>query len=211
MTAEKVINQYEEYINPAVARLFRFMGLSSVEHRAHGCFIYDETGKEYIDCLGGYGIFALGHTHPKVIEAVKNQLDFMPLSGKILFNRAMADLAEKLAEITPGDMKYSFMVNSGTEAVESMIKIAKLATGKHKFISTHNSFHGKTLGALSATGRDLLRTPFQPLVDGFTHIPFGDIKALDEVLDSTYAGVILEPIQGEGGIILPPPCSGTET
>ncbi len=204
MSTEQVITQYEEYVNPAVARLFRFMGLNSVEHKAHGSIIYDENGKQYIDCLGGYGIFALGHTHPAVVEAVKKQLDLMPLSGKILFNRTLADLSEKLAKITPGDLKYSFMVNSGTEAVEAMIKMAKLATGKHKFITTFNSFHGKTLGALSATGRELFRAPFQPLVDGFTHIPFGDIDALKSTLDSSFAGVILEPIQGEGGIILPP-------
>ena len=204
MSAEEVINQYEQFVNPAVARLFRFMGLNSVEHHAEGCFIYDEDGKKYIDCLGGYGIFALGHRHPKVIAAVKAQLDLMPLSGKILFNRQMAELSAKLAEITPGDLQYSFLVNSGTEAVEAMLKIAKLATGKQKFISTYNSFHGKTLGALSATGRELFRNPFKPLIEGFEHIPFGDIAALRERLDDSYAAVILEPIQGEGGIILPP-------
>lgn len=205
MSAETVISQYEEFVNPSVARLFRFMGLNSVEAHAHGCYIYDEDGKEYIDCLGGYGIFALGHTHPKVIAAVKEQLDKMPLSSKILFNRPMADLSEKLAKITPGDLKYSFIVNSGTEAVEAMIKVAKLATNKNKFICMHNAFHGKTLGALSATGREMFRTPFQPLVEGFAHVPFGDIEALAAIIDSSYAGVILEPIQGEGGIILPPP------
>lgn len=205
MSTEAVISQYEEYVNPAVAKLFRFMGLNSVEARAQGCYIYDETGKEYIDCLGGYGVFALGHTHPKVVAAVKAQLDKMPLSSKILFNRQLADLSEKLAQITPGELKYSFIVNSGTEAVEAMIKVAKLSSGKSKFICMDNAFHGKTLGALSATGRELFRTPFQPLVEGFVHVPFGDIKALEDVIDPTYAAVILEPIQGEGGIILPPP------
>lgn len=205
MSADTVISQYEEYVNPAVAKLFRFMGLNSVEARAHGSYIYDEDGKEYIDCLGGYGVFALGHTHPKVIAAVKAQLDKMPLSSKILFNRQLADLSEKLAQITPGDLKYSFVVNSGTEAVEAMIKVAKLATGKNQFICMGNAFHGKTLGALSATGRELFRKPFQPLVEGFAHVPFGDIAALAEIIDDSYAGVILEPIQGEGGIILPPP------
>ena len=204
MSAETVISQYEEFVNPSVARLFRFMGLNSVESHAHGCYIYDEDGKEYIDCLGGYGIFALGHTHPKVIAAVKAQLDKMPLSSKILFNRPMADLSEKLAKITPGDLKYSFIVNSGTEAVEAMIKVAKLATGKNQFICMNNAFHGKTLGALSATGREMFRKPFQPLVEGFAHVPFGDIEALEAIIDSSFAGVILEPIQGEGGIILPP-------
>lgn len=204
MSADVVISQYEEFVNPSVAKLFRFMGLNSVEAHAHGCYIYDEDGREYIDCLGGYGIFALGHTHPKVIAAVQDQLIKMPLSSKILFNRPLADLSEKLAQITPGDLKYSFIVNSGTEAVEAMLKVAKLASGKNKFICMTNAFHGKTLGALSATGRELFRAPFQPLVEGFTHLPFGDIKALENTINSSYAGVIIEPIQGEGGIILPP-------
>lgn len=204
MSAENVIAKYEEHVNPAVAKLFRFMGLNSVEDHAHGCYIYDEDGKEYIDCLGGYGVFALGHTHARVVAAVKAQLDKMPLSSKILFNRPMAELSEKLAQITPGDLKYSFIVNSGTEAVEAMIKVAKLATGRNKFLCMTNAFHGKTLGALSATGRELFRTPFQPLVTGFEHVPFGDIEALKTVINSSYAGVIIEPIQGEGGIIVPP-------
>lgn len=204
MSTEAVIEKYEKYINPAMAKLFRFMGLSSVEAKAQGCFVYDEQGKEFIDCLGGYGVFALGHCHPKVVQAVQAQVAQIPLSSKVLFNRQLADLAEKLAQITPGDLQYSFVVNSGTEAVEAMLKVAKLATGKSKFICMHNSFHGKSLGALSATGRELFRAPFQPLLNGFEHIDFGDIQALEEIIDSSYAGVILEPIQGEGGIIVPP-------
>lgn len=204
MSTEAVIEKYEKYINPAMAKLFRFMGLSSVEAKAQGCFVYDEQGKEFIDCLGGYGVFALGHCHPKVVQAVQAQVAQIPLSSKVLFNRQLADLAEKLAQITPGDLQYSFVVNSGTEAVEAMLKVAKLATGKNKFICMHNSFHGKSLGALSATGRELFRAPFQPLLNGFEHIAFGDIQELEEIIDSSYAGVILEPIQGEGGIILPP-------
>ena len=204
MSTEQVISKYEKYINPAMAKLFRFMGLNSVENRAQGCYVYDEQDKEYIDCLGGYGVFALGHCHPQVVKAVQEQVGRIPLSSKVLFNRQLADLAEKLAEITPGDLQYSFIVNSGTEAVEAMLKVAKLATGKGKFLCMTNSFHSKSLGSLSATGRELFREPFKPLLNGFEHIPFGDIKALEQKLDSSYAGVILEPIQGEGGIILPP-------
>ena len=204
MSTEAVIEKYEKYINPAMAKLFRFMGLNSVEAKAQGCFVYDEQGKEFIDCLGGYGVFALGHCHPKVVQAVQEQLSQIPLSSKVLFNRQLADLAEKLAMITPGDLQYSFVVNSGTEAVEAMLKVAKLATGKGKFICMQNAFHGKSLGALSATGRELFREPFKPLLAGFEHIAFGDIEALEQIIDSSYAGVLLEPIQGEGGIILPP-------
>lgn len=200
----ETIEKYEKYINPAVAKLFRFMGLSTIEWEAQGNVIRDIEGKEYIDCLGGYGVFSLGHRHPKVVEAVKAQLDLMPLSSKVLFDKPMADLAELLAEITPGDLQYSFFVNSGAEAVEGSLKLARLHTGRTKIIATTNSFHGKTLGALSATGREMFRDPFQPLLTGFSHVPFGDIDSLREAVDDDTAAVIIEPIQGEGGIIVPP-------
>ncbi|MEN6567808.1 MAG: aminotransferase class III-fold pyridoxal phosphate-dependent enzyme [Veillonellales bacterium] len=199
----ETIDKYEQYVNPSVAKLFRLMGLSTIEWEAGGNIIRDIEGREYIDCLGGYGVFALGHRHPKVIEAVKKQLDFMPLSSKVLFDKPMADLSALLAEITPGDMQYSFIVNSGTEAVEGALKLARLHTGKTKIISTVNSFHGKTLGSLSATGRDLFRDPFKPLIPGFSHVPFNNAAAIEEAIDEDTAAVIVEPIQGEGGIIVP--------
>jgi len=197
------IEKYEKYINPAVARLFRFMGLATIEWEAEGTIIRDIDGKEYIDCLGGYGVFSLGHRHPKVVEAVKRQLDTMPLSSKVLFDKPMADLAAMLAEVTPGDLQYSFFVNSGTEAVEGALKLARVHTGRTKLISTVNSFHGKTLGALSATGRDMFRDPFQPLLSGFSHVHFNDIEAMKKAIDEETAAVIVEPVQGEGGIIVP--------
>lgn len=200
----QTIDKYEQYINPAVAKLFRFMGLATIEWEAEGAVIRDIDGKEYIDCLGGYGVFSLGHRHPQVVAAVKRQLDQLPLSSKVLFDKPLADLAELLAEITPGDLQYSFIVNSGTEAVEGSLKLARIHTGRSKFVAATNSFHGKTLGALSATGRELFREPFQPLLAGFNHVPFGDIDALKQMVDHETAAVILEPVQGEGGIIVPP-------
>lgn len=204
MFVEETIGKYEKYINPAQAKLFRFMGLASVEGHAEGWTITDSEGREFIDCLGGYGMFALGHRHPKVVEAVEKALHTMPMCGKVLFNRPMADLAEALADITPGELQYSFFVNSGTEAVEGCLKVARLATKRKKFVAANNAFHGKTMGSLTATGRDLYRDPFKPLLDGFTHVPFGDIAAMEAAVDEETAAVILEPIQGEGGIIVPP-------
>ena len=204
MYVEETIEKYEKYLNPAVARLFRFMGLASVETKAEGWIITDSDGREFIDCLGGYGMFCLGHRHPKIVEAVKGALDTIPMCGEILFNRPMADLAERLAEITPGNLQYSFFVNSGTEAVEGALKIARLATGRKKYIAAQNAFHGKTYGSLTATGRDLFRKPFEPLLQNFTHVEFGNIAAMEDAIDTDTAAVILEPVQGEGGIIVPP-------
>lgn len=204
MFVEETISKYEKYINPSQARLFRFMGLASVEGSAEGWVITDSEGKQFIDCLGGYGMFALGHRNPAIVKAVEDALHTMPMCGKVLFNRQMADLAEKLAKITPGELQYSFFVNSGTEAVEGCLKVARLATKRTKFVAAENAFHGKTMGSLTATGRDLYRDPFKPLLDGFTHVPYGDIEAIKNAVDEETAAVILEPIQGEGGIIVPP-------
>jgi putrescine aminotransferase len=201
---EKVLAQYETYINPGLARLLRFMGLSAVEREAAGTIVTDSEGKRMIDCVGGYGTFAFGHKHPQIVQAVAEQLQRMPLSSKVMLSQPMADLAEKLARITPGDLTYTFVCNSGTEAVEGAIKLARIATGKTKIISMIHSFHGKTLGSLSASGKDLYREPFAPLLDGFVHVPFGDAERLETVMDDQTAAVLVEPIQGEAGVILPP-------
>lgn len=200
---EESLQKMREYHNPSLARLLKFTGYNTVEWEAKGALVTDVTGKEYIDCAGGYGVFNLGHRHPKVVKAVKKQLDRMPLSAKVFIDKQMVDLAEKLAEITPGNLKFSFFCNSGAEAVEGAIKLARMATKKTEIISTINSFHGKTFGALSATGRDIYKMPFRPLVGGFIHVPFGDPGAIEEVINGKTAAVILEPIQGEGGIIVP--------
>jgi len=176
----------------------------AVEFRDEGVYTYDNHGKRYLDCLGGYGIFNVGHRHPKVINAVKAQLDQVCLHSQDLLNPWAAHLAKQLSDITPGNLQYSFFCNSGTEAVEGAIKLARLATGKSEIISTKNAYHGVSLGALSATGRDCFRQPFEPLLNGFSHVPFGDIDALTAAITDNTAAVILEPIQGEGGINVPP-------
>ncbi len=200
---EAVITQYQEFLNPGLAALMRFGGFGDVEDTAQGCIVRTVSGAEYLDCLGGYGVFSLGHRHPKVIEAVRQQLERMPLSSRTFFNAQQGALAQRLAEVTPGRLKYTFFSNSGTEAVEAAIKIARIATHKTRFVCAVGGFHGKSMGALSATGRDVFRKPFDPLVPGFVHVPFDDIAALDEALTPDTAGVILEPIQGEGGIRVP--------
>ncbi len=201
---EESLEKMRTYHNPSLARLLKFTGYNKVEWKAEGAIVKDIDGKEYIDCAGGYGVFSLGHCHPKVVDAVKEQLDLMCLSTKVFINKPMVDLAEKLATITPGNLKFSFFCNSGAEAVEGAIKLARMASKKTRIISTINSFHGKTFGALSASGREAYKAPFRPLVEGFIQVPFGDADAIEEAIDGNTAAVILEPIQGEGGIIVPP-------
>ena len=201
----ETLEKYKKYSNPSLARLFKITGSDRIEWRSRGSIIRDTKGKKLIDCLGGYGVFNLGHSHPKVIKAVREQLRRMPLSSKALLNKPLADLSELLAKVTPGDLQYSFIANSGAEAVEGALKLARAYSGKPKIISALNSFHGKTLGALSCSGRDIYKKPFKPLLADFVQVPFGKIKALEKEMTEDTAAVILEVIQGEGGIIIPPP------
>ncbi|WP_110953117.1 aspartate aminotransferase family protein [Anaerosinus massiliensis] len=198
------LKRYEENVNPAIAKLFKIMGLATIECYSKGIYVFDTKGNRYIDCLGGYGVFSLGHRNEAIIEAVKRQLDYIPLSSKIFLNDKLAELSSLLAEILPKGLKYSFFVNSGTEAVEGALKLARLHTEKTKIISMRNAFHGKTFGSLTATGRDLFRDPFKPLLPDFVHVDFGDIAAAEREIDHNTAAIIIEPIQGEGGIIVPP-------
>ncbi len=196
--------KYVDAVNPGLARVLKFARLDRVEVEANGSIIVDDEGREFIDCAGGYGVFTLGHRHPEVIAAVREQLEAMPLASKLFLNKPLADLAALLAEVTPGDLQYSFFVNSGAEAVENAIKLARMSTGRQELVATEGAFHGKTLGALSASGRSLFRQPFEPLVPGFMHVAFGDIDRLKRAVSKKTAAVILEPIQGEGGVQVPP-------
>lgn len=177
---------------------------SLVEWSGEGSIIRNIYGEEYIDCLGGYGIFSLGHRHPEVVAAVKVQLDRMPLHSQYLVNPVTAEAGRRLAEITPGNLRRTFFCNSGTEAIEGALKLARLYTRRPRFISTENSFHGKSLGSLSVTGRPVFREPFQPLLRDVTFVPYADADAIGKAIGTDTAAVILEPVQGEGGVIIPP-------
>ncbi len=201
---DETIDKYRKYVNPGLANLMEFVGFHAVEWEGAGACVRDSTGQEYLDFLGGYGVFALGHAHPAVVRAVQEQAARIPLSSRVLFNRPLADLAEKLAAITPGDLQYTFFCNSGTEAVEGALKLARLATGKTHVIGTVGGFHGKTYGGLSASGRDVYKTPFAPMVPEFTHAAFGDVDAMAAEITAHTAAVIVEPVQGENGVIVPP-------
>lgn len=196
--------RYRRYVNPGLARLFKFGGSETIEWAAEDCIVWDAHGREYIDCACGPAIFNVGHRHPRVLAAVREQLDRMPMSVRTMPSAPPAELAERLAALAPGDLQYTFFCNSGTEAVEGALKLARLATGRPGFVAMQEAFHGKTFGALSATGREYYRRPFEPLVPGFTHVPFGDADAVERAVGPDTAAVILEPIQGEAGVIVPP-------
>jgi putrescine aminotransferase len=201
--AAEVYENYKQFVNPSLARVMKLSG-SPVEIRARGCTIWDQNGKAYLDFAGGYGVFTLGHSHPRVVAAVREQLELMSLSGKTMFNVLLGRAARRLAELTPGDLQISFWCNSGTEAIEGAIKLARAATGRSKIVSTLQAFHGKSLGALSASGRDPLQAPFRPLLEGFEQIPYGDESVLEAAIADA-AAFVVEPVQGEGGVNVPPP------
>jgi putrescine aminotransferase len=201
---EETAEKYRRYLNPSLANLLKFMGFGTVPEFSRGVTLTDVAGEEWLDFLGGLGVFSLGHSHPKVIAAVQEQLDQLPLTIPIFLNRRQADLAELLAEVLPGRLQYSFFCSSGTEAVEGALKLARVVTGRPEIVSAERAYHGKTLGSLSASGRELYKKPFEPLLAGFHQVPFGDFAAMERAVTERTAAVILEPIQGEGGVMVPP-------
>lgn len=183
---------------------------ASVEWTGRGATFKDVSGREYIDCLGGFGLLNLGWAHPKVVRAVQAQLLKSPMPTQELLDPLRGMLAHLLAEITPGNLQYSFFVGSGTEAVEGAMKLAKLYTRKSGFIAAVRGFHGKTTGSLSLTGKAIFRRPAMPLHQNIYHVPFGDADAVEQQLriarevGNDIAAVVMEPVQGEAGAIVPP-------
>jgi putrescine aminotransferase len=184
---------------------------ASVEWTGSGAIFRDVLGREYIDCLGGYGMMNHGWSHPEVIDNVKAQLNRTPMPSQELIDPLRGVLARLLAMITPGDIKYSFFAASGTEAIEGSIKLAKMYTQKSGFIAALQAFHGKTMGSLSMLGKSDYRTPVGTLYGGpVYHVPFGDADAVEKQLEICQkvgigiAAVLMEPIQGEAGAIVPP-------
>jgi putrescine aminotransferase len=199
---DETYENYRLFVNPPLARVMKLSG-SPVAVRASGTTIWDHTGKAYLDFAGGYGVFTLGHAHPRVVAAVRAQLDAMALSGKMMFDPLAGRLARAIAEIAPGDLTISFFANSGAEAVEGALKLARAATGRAKIVSTAGAYHGKTFGALAVSGRDAYKAPFGPLLADVVHVPYGDADVLAPALVDA-AAFIAEPVQGEGGVVVPP-------
>lgn len=172
--------------------------------RGLGARVWDASGKEYIDCMGGYGVALVGHCNPRVVKAIKDQLDKIITVHSSLYNKTRETFLEKLIKIAPKSLSQVYLNNSGTEAVEAAIKFARKFTGKKKMVAMNGSYHGKSLGALSVTFNQKYRKAFEPLVDTVGFSSFGDIEALRNTVDSDTAMIIMEPIQGESGINVAP-------
>ena len=172
--------------------------------RGKGALVWDINGKEYVDCTGSYGVALLGHSHPKVVEEVCKQADRLISCHAGFYNDKRTELLTKLVKITPKGLDKAFLSNSGAEAVECAIKLARKFTGKPEIIAMMGAFHGKTMGALSATWDKKYREPFQPLVPEFKHVPPDNLEKVREAITDKTAAVLLEPIRGEGGVRIPP-------
>jgi putrescine aminotransferase len=212
------VTNFDQYVNPGILEYRKSVSsdYTSVEWRDEGSVFYDIHGKEFIDCLGGFGIYMLGHRHPTVVKAVRDQLEHQALHSQELLDPMRGYLSHLLAMVTPGELRYSFFCNSGTEANEGAMKLAKLWARRKKanhtlgIISTTGGFHGKSFGSLSVSGKGAFREPFYPLMSGVRFVPYGDADALDQQLaicDAVgfdIAAFIVEPVQGEAGVNMPP-------
>ena len=204
MNRQETRNLYRRYINPAFVAVVSLIDFDKQFVRAQGEYIWDVEGRRYLDFLGGYGALNLGHNPPEILEAVKSVME-RPNILQATLNPLASVLAHNLAQVTPGDLEKVFFCNSGTEAVEGALKLARAAMpGRKKILYCENSFHGKSYGSLSVTGRTKYQKPFLPLLPDCEAVAFGDLQALEEKLSAQdVAAFIVEPIQGEGGINVP--------
>jgi acetylornithine/LysW-gamma-L-lysine aminotransferase len=169
-----------------------------------GAHVWDINGKEYIDCMGGYGVALVGHRNPRVVNAIKSQLEKIITVHSSVYNKTREEFLESLIKIAPKKLNQVHLNNSGAEAVEAAIKFARKFTGKKGMVAMNGSYHGKSLGALSVTFNPKYRKSFEPLVESVSFAPYGDIDALRSTITDDTGFVILEPIQGESGIHVPP-------
>ena len=191
---DEIVGKYEKYIFQTYTR--QPIAIRS----AKGALVTDVDGKEYIDCVAGIAVNNVGHCHPAVVDAIKRQAEQLIHVSNLYYTENQALLAEELAGIS--GMDRVFYCNSGAEAVEGALKLARKASGKKEFIATEHAFHGRTRGALSVTHKEKYRKPFEPLAPA-VFVPYNDIDAIRSAITENTAGLILEPIQGEGGVIIP--------
>ncbi|MCZ7383049.1 MAG: acetylornithine transaminase [Candidatus Methanoperedens sp.] len=191
---DEIVGKYEKYVFQTYTRQ------PIAIKKACGAVVTDVNGKEYIDCVAGIAVNNVGHCHPAVVDAIKRQAEQLIHVSNLYYTENQALLAEELSKLTMLDRV--FFCNSGAEAVEGALKLARKASGKKEFIATEHAFHGRTRGALSVTHKEKYRKPFEPLAPA-VFVPYNDAHAIRAAINEDTAGVILEPIQGEGGVIIP--------
>ena len=209
---EETIDYFDHYVSPGWLKYRKSVSTNSaeLEWTDHDSVCVGMSGTEFIDCLGGFGIFTCGHRNPEILETVMAQLDHQALHSQELLDPLRGYLAKAVAGITPGDLQYCFFTSGGAEAVEMALKLARIATGGKWYISTVGAFHGKSMGAISMGGKNTYRVPYTPMVQQVQHVEFGNAedarKAIKNLLavGEKVAAMIVEPIQGEAGIIVPP-------
>ncbi|HEX7258143.1 MAG TPA: acetylornithine/succinylornithine family transaminase [Nitrososphaeraceae archaeon] len=172
--------------------------------KGKGAIVWDVSGKEYIDCMGGYGVALVGHCNDRVINAIKNQSDNLITCHMSVYNNTRLKFLQKMSKISPKELSKVFFSNSGAESIESALKFARKYTGKKGVIAMIGGYHGKTFGALSVTYNEKYRKSFQPLLEGVKFVPYNNPSKIEDSLDDSIGTVIIEPIQGETGIIVPP-------
>jgi len=173
---------------------------NAVMVRGEGAVLFDEEGKQYIDCAAGIGVANVGHCHPKVVAALQKQVSELMVVPNTLYNDKRSLLLEKLVHAAPQSITHAYLCNSGTEAVEAALKFARVSTGRTNYVTAMRGFHGRTMGAVSATFTKKYRDPFAPLVPGFSYVPLNKIDKLDAAVTEDTAAVMLELVQGEGGV-----------
>jgi putrescine aminotransferase len=203
VAAPDVESLYRRHLSTGRARVASILG-GQVEVSSRGCVITDEAGDAYLNC-GGYGVFLLGHAHPRVVAAVREQVERHPLASRLFLDPTQAAAAQALAEVAPPALQRVYFGTSGAEVVEAAIKLARMH-GKRRLVSTRGGFHGKSFGALSVSGNETFREPFAPLLPDVTTVQFGDAGALEAAVAAAPGEccVVLEPIQAEGGVQIPP-------
>jgi acetylornithine/LysW-gamma-L-lysine aminotransferase len=168
--------------------------------RGSGALLYDQNGREYIDCVGGQGIANIGHCHPRLVAALSEQVQQLTVCPELFYHPLRAAFVQRLTGLAPAGLTRAFLCNSGAEAVEGAIKFARYSTGRKGIVAAMRCFHGRTMGALSATWNKKYREPFEPLVPGYSHIPYDDLEKLKAAVTDETAAVLLEVVQGEGGV-----------
>jgi len=200
---EKVIQDFARYVSPGRVAVYKALGFAAVPGRREGVRLWDLEGHSYINCHASAGGFNLGHRPPRVVEALRRAMDELDIGDWLLMSEHRAALAKRLAQLTPGDIQYTFFTPSGGEAVDLSIKLARGYTGRPGIISAEKGYHGHTGFAISA-GDPHFNQYFQPLMPGFSKVPFGDVEALEAAVNEDTAAVILETIPATAGTLIPP-------